>query len=84
MKFPADSGVIDVTKPLYNAKGDGKTDDTEAIQKALSQYSSGNRIIYLPGGIYLVSDTLKWPKANTVEQITNWHIDRPVSNGSSD
>jgi hypothetical protein len=59
--FPADAGVIDVTKAPYNARGDGKTDDTLAIQQALSQFPNANKIIYLPNGTYLISDTLKWP-----------------------
>lgn len=59
--FPADAGVVDVTKAPYVAKGDGKTDDTAAIQKALDDHPSSNTIIYLPNGTYLVSDTLHWP-----------------------
>jgi len=61
VRFPADAGVIDVTHPPYAAAGDGKTDDTAALQKALTDHPSGNRIIYLPNGTYLVSDTLRWP-----------------------
>jgi hypothetical protein len=37
------------------AKGDGVTDDTEAIQKAIDQHST----IYIPMGRYLVSDTIR-------------------------
>ncbi|MDQ3812920.1 MAG: glycoside hydrolase family 55 protein, partial [Armatimonadota bacterium] len=59
--FPADSGVIDVTNAPYNAKGDGKTDDTAAIQQALAQFPNANKIIYLSNGTYLISDMLKWP-----------------------
>jgi polygalacturonase len=33
------------------AKGDGKTDDTQAIQAAIDQ----NAVVYLPKGVYLVS-----------------------------
>ncbi len=58
--FPADAGVIDVTKAPYNAKGDGKTDDSDAIQKALDDYPSNNRIIYLPNGTYLVSHQIEF------------------------
>ncbi|HEY2344062.1 MAG TPA: glycoside hydrolase family 55 protein [Chthoniobacteraceae bacterium] len=56
--FPADA-VEDVTKAPYSAKGDGTTDDTAAIQKALD---SGKHLIYLPNGTYLVSKTLSWGK----------------------
>ena len=59
--FPPDAGVVDVTKPPYNAKADGKTDDTAAIQKALDDHPNQAAIIYLPNGTYMVSNTLKWP-----------------------
>lgn len=36
------------------AAGDGQTDDTAALQKAID----GHRVVYLPTGHYLVSDTL--------------------------
>jgi len=42
------------------AKGDGKTDDTEVIKKAIQQYET----IYLPQGWYVVTDTIVL-KANT-------------------
>jgi len=57
--FPADAGVINV-KTKFGAKGDGVTDDTAAIQAALNAYPNGGRIIYLPNGVYLVSDRLSW------------------------
>jgi hypothetical protein len=59
--FPPDAGVVDVTKAPYFAKGDGKTDDTEAIQQALLEHPHTNAIIYLPNGTYLVSGSLQWP-----------------------
>ncbi len=34
--------------------GDGKTDDTAAIQKAIDTH----RVLYFPSGHYIVSDTL--------------------------
>jgi Pectate lyase superfamily protein len=58
--FPADAGVIDVTKAPYHAKGDGVTDDSDSIQKALDDYPSRNRIIYLPNGTYLVSHQIEF------------------------
>ncbi|ADG10334.1 gluconolaconase [Caulobacter segnis] len=36
-------------------KGDGSTDDTAALQKAIDAH----RVLYLPVGFYMVSDTLK-------------------------
>jgi hypothetical protein len=55
-------GVINVKD--YGAKGDGVTDDTQAFKKALSRDEIANqgKIIYVPNGIYLVSDTIEWPK----------------------
>lgn len=59
---PAGIGVANVKD--YGAKGDGKTDDTEAILKAISEnidksrYRS-NPFIYFPDGTYLVSDSIE-------------------------
>jgi hypothetical protein len=60
IRFPEDAGVVDVTKPPYSAVGDGKTDCTAAIQKALDDHPNAGAIIYLPHGTYLISKTLKW------------------------
>lgn len=60
--WPADAGVVDVTKPPYNAKGDGTTDDTAAINRALTEHNDRGAIIFLPNGIYRISDTLRWGK----------------------
>lgn len=46
---------IDSNVKSHGAKGDGITDDTAAIQSALDT----GRIIYMPAGVYIVSDTLK-------------------------
>ena len=41
------------------AKGDGVTDDTAAIQKAIRGRSTTRSVIYFPAGTYLVSSGLK-------------------------
>lgn len=59
--FPSDSGMVNV-KTEYGAKGDGASDDTEAIQLAISSVvhhsQAGPRIIFIPAGTYLVSRPL--------------------------
>jgi len=57
--FPSDTGMINV-KTLFGAKGDGLTDDTVAIQKAISQTvrQQNGSILYFPAGVYLVSSPL--------------------------
>jgi hypothetical protein len=58
--FPKDGGVLDVT--AFGAKADDAVDDTLAIQTALDAFPNGNRIVYLPAGTFIVTDTLRWPK----------------------
>ena len=59
--FPADSGMVNV-KTKYGAKGDGVSDDTPAIQQAISATvhhpSVGPRIVYFPAGTYMISKPL--------------------------
>jgi hypothetical protein len=61
-RYPAHPNVIDVTQPPYLAKGDGVTDCTEALQKALNENVGRHRVLWFPRGTYLISATLTWPK----------------------
>jgi glucan 1,3-beta-glucosidase len=68
-------GVFTRSKPQYEtvpaanfvsvkaagAKGDGKTDDTAAIQKAMDSLTA-DQILYFDHGAYVVTDTVKVPK----------------------
>jgi glucan 1,3-beta-glucosidase len=47
------------------AKGDGKTDDTKAIQSILEKYA-GCKVIYFPAGTYLVHDTVHVPPGSRI------------------
>jgi len=53
-------GIINVKS--YGAKGDGVTDDTAAIQSALTAAAASKGIVFFPPGTYLVSATLTWPQ----------------------
>ncbi len=50
--LPLSSGWVNVR--TLGAKGDGTTDDTVALQQAIDAH----RVLYLPGGHYVVRDTL--------------------------
>ena len=60
--FPKSAAIVNVTAPEYGAVPNDGKDDTEAIQKALSKFPNQGKIIYLPNGVYDVSDTLVWPR----------------------
>jgi hypothetical protein len=64
-RFPVSKMVVDVTKAPYFAKGDGKTDDTKALQQAIQDIMGLHKVLYFPKGTYLISSTLNWTNKNT-------------------
>lgn len=62
---PADA-VVNV-RTAYGAVGDGRADDTAALQAAISTglgFGNSNKIIYLPAGTYRVTRPLEWRRAD--------------------
>lgn len=58
-KTLAGYGILDVTKAPYNAKPDGKTDNTAALRQAIKDARDARLILYLPPGVYAVRDTIQ-------------------------
>ncbi len=68
--LPRGTGYIDL-KESFGAVGDGKTDDTGALQEAFRVLSNrvplAHHTLYIPPGTYLVSDTLQSSRFLTVQ-----------------
>ncbi len=60
MDVPFDAGWIDVTQPPYLAKGDGKTDDSAALQLAINDWQGTGATVFLPKGTYLITTPLSY------------------------
>jgi hypothetical protein len=67
--YPPDSGIVNVRD--FGAKGDGRADDTAALQAAINAAGPDtgaffwrSRIVFLPDGIYRVSAQLQRRYAN--------------------
>jgi hypothetical protein len=65
-----DPGAKDVKDPDIGAKGDGETDDTAALQKAIDQYDT----VFLPKGVYLIRGTLRLGKNTSLFGTTKAHV----------
>jgi hypothetical protein len=51
-------GCLDVTQAPYLADPTGKTDSTQAIQRAVNDARDAGLVCFFPEGTYLISDTL--------------------------
>jgi hypothetical protein len=56
---------VSIQMSNYGAKGDGITDNTEALRKAIAACKSGGAILF-PEGSFLIKDTIKITRANIV------------------
>ncbi len=54
--------MAEVSVTGYGAKGNGKTDDTAAIQKALDAAAKQGGVVRLPAGHYLLAGSLRIPQ----------------------
>lgn len=72
--LPIASKVISVKDAPFLAKGDDKTDDTLALQKALVAAQTKGAVLYIPRGIYRVNQPLSPQGKMTI--ISDWGIIR--------
>lgn len=57
---PWAKGYLDVTKPPYNCLGDGVTDDSNALQQAITDAYNCNLVVFFPGNkTYLITKQLQ-------------------------
>nr|POE69103.1 glucan 1,3-beta-glucosidase [Quercus suber] len=83
-------GSNDVVALPGSAKGDGHSDDTEALQQAILVAKKQQKILYLDHGDYLVSSTIHIPAESRIvgesysvilsygQYFNDWHNPQPV------
>jgi hypothetical protein len=72
-----DFGYVNVKLSPYNAKGDGVTDDANAIQQALNDIGAvGGGVVFVPEGNYLIATHLIVPTSTVLKGVaTHVHND---------
>jgi len=70
LPFTAICGASDMNATDFGVKGDGKTDDTPAIQAALNKAGeTGGGVVQLPTGQYRLDGTLAVPSGVTLQGV---------------
>ncbi|MHB1456073.1 MAG: golvesin C-terminal-like domain-containing protein [Armatimonadota bacterium] len=59
----------DVSVITHGAKGDGKTDDTAAFQKALNTAAVKGDVVSVPAGTFLIAGSVSIPKCVTLKGV---------------
>jgi len=80
-QFPSfeSPGAVDVKADPYRARGDGRADDTDAIQRAIDEHE----IVFLPKGCYRLTRTLEL-KPRTKLIGTGQHLSLLVASGADE
>lgn len=67
--FRVDRSVVSLASPVsvraFGAKGDGVTDDTEAIQSAINAGQTADRAVFVPAGRYRITAPLEITQSRT-------------------
>jgi hypothetical protein len=71
--FPDDPDII-INLKEFGAIGDGTTDDTQAIQNAIYEANRTNRALYIPNGIYRVTNEIRFEREDGRGLIVGPHI----------
>lgn len=62
--YPQDAHMVNIKQ--YGVKGDGITDDTAAIRRAVKDNLNRHQTLFFPEGTYVVSDIIEWKRDNGV------------------
>ncbi|MBI3682100.1 MAG: hypothetical protein HY235_17095 [Acidobacteria bacterium] len=68
---------------FYGAKGDGKTDDTRAVQTALDKAGERGGAVWLPEGRYRIGGVLSVPEGVTLEGVWRGPHESHLDKGST-